>query len=827
MKILLISVIFLAFQAQASNDLEIAKRALRDGLWSIAEKRAMSVVNGADSSEKNEARLVVLEALSRAHRPSEMLAYLDSWGYDGQDEGLRYWRAWALVTSRKYEEARQVLSGAFTNSAYSVLAPQLSARLETRAGNRAEAESYYRATALSCGTNSPLRTGNAIDWARALVSFSDDNAAIGVLKSEKALDAVGALGDSARILAADISLRLGDKAAAEKYCGQIIAEGTNATESAFVQASCLLASKMISSGDVAQATQCASNAVARAVSPRYRRLAGYALGFCELEIPAKRAQGRARIRDLVREFPDAVESKDAQLKLADTLLLKGDSAKAIEEYRLYLEIYPDSSADVHVLEGRGWAFLQMGRRTEAIGMFARAAQVATNELERSRCVFKQADALAAENRFLEAAQVYERVKDPSFREQARFNEADSYLRAGEISKAHEIFSDIISEGGSFAVKAALRVAANYSTAGRTDNALDIYQKIMDGETSGKNLDVDVKADVLLGRGKAYYRAYRFRDASNDFEEVAKLKPSQTDKMRFFMALCMFGEGRDDESKKAAEEVLRITKNEALRIDVVLWLAKYAFNHGDYEAAMKGFIDSAKSIKDPLKVSQTFVLAARSAAALSDYTKVIELVTIAVNNLPKSMKEPGSSNPTFPEALILQGEALMELARFDEAVLVFERASLALPGTDFSRKASVMKADSFYAMGADNESRYKSALEAYRAALRDEKIPPSVRVSVSYKIGRVLEKLRMFEEAMDQYYANVVNVFEDGRRDGVWFDAAARSDYTRAAFALADHYEARGENLQALRVLQLVAASGISAADEARKRIARIKKKGSL
>ncbi len=817
----------LALLPATGNDLEIAKRALRDGLWSIAEKRALSAAESSTGAERSEARLVALEALSRVRRPSDMLERLDSWNEDDAGEGLKYWRAWALVSSAKYEEARQILSGSFTNSMYNVLIPQLLARLETRAGNRIEAEKFYKAVSSGSGTNSVLRTSNAIDWSRALVSFSDDKAALHVLVSEKAVGDDSPSGDAARILAADISERLGERALAGIFRRRIIERGTNATESAFVQASCSLAGEMKAAGDSAGAVLIASNAVARATSPRYRRLAGYALGFCELDDPALRTQGRARIRSLVREYPDEKESRQAQLKLADTLLAKGEYNAAAEEYRLYLELYPDSSADAHALEGRGWAFLQLNRRTEAIGMFARAAQVATNELVKSRCVFKQADALAEDGRYLEAAQVYERVKDLSLRERARFNEADSFLRAGAMSKAHELFSAIMSGGGEFAVKAALRIASQYSAAGKTDDALAIYQKIIDGGISGGKLAPDVKAEVLFGRGKAFYRAYRFREAALDFNAVAGLNPALADKMKFFTALCMFGEGRDSESKAMAEAVLKETKDDALREDVVLWLAKYAFNHGDYQAAEKGFIESAKVTKDALKSARTLVLAARSAAALSDYTKVIKLITDAVNILPKPKKEPGLANPVFPEALILQGEALMELARFDEAVLVFERAGAALPGTDLARRASVMKADSLYAMGADNESRYRSALESYRAVLRDEKISPSVRISVSFKIGRVLEKLRLFEEAMDQYYANVVNAFEDGRRDGVWFDAAARSAYARAVFALADHYELRGENLQAMRVLQLVVSSGIPAADEARKRIARIKKRGGL
>jgi hypothetical protein len=48
---------------------------------------------------------------------------------------------------------------------------------------------------------------------------------------------------------------------------------------------------------------------------------------------------------------------------------------------------------------------------------------------------------------------------------------------------------------------------------------------------------------------------------------------------------------------------------------------------------------------------------------------------------------------------------------------------------------------------------------------------------------------------------------------------------RAAFALADEYENRGKDAQAVNILRLVAMSDVAAAEEARKRINRIEMKG--
>ena len=103
--------------------------------------------------------------------------------------------------------------------------------------------------------------------------------------------------------------------------------------------------------------------------------------------------------------------------------------------------------------------------------------------------------------------------------------------------------------------------------------------------------------------------------------------------------------------------------------------------------------------------------------------------------------------------------------------------------------------------------------------------PSARLAVAFKIGRTLEKLRKAEEAAEQYYSEVVLAYERARANGAWLDDSARAFFARAAFALADYYESKGLDRQARKVLRHVSKSDVPAADEARKRIARLEAKG--
>ena len=211
-------------------------------------------------------------------------------------------------------------------------------------------------------------------------------------------------------------------------------------------------------------------------------------------------------------------------------------------------------------------------------------------------------------------------------------------------------------------------------------------------------------------------------------------------------------------------------------------------------------------------------ASRAALADNDFDQAIQLTTRLLDRYPGTPSKAG--------ALLVQGEALVELARFDEAVLVFERVALAEGVRAEERmRALVLKADALFAMGADNSNRYAEALEAYRAVRFGGSLPPSGQLVVAFKIARALDRLKRVDEANDQYYSQVVIAYREGRLRGIRYNDEARALFSRAAFRLADEYEGRGRDRQALHVLELLAASDVPASDEAKRRMEKISNRG--
>ena len=821
-------VALLAFAARgesATNALEVARRALADGLWSVAETNAARAA--ADDGLRETARLVRLEALARAGLATNMTALVESWP-DAKSDGVRYWHAWALVEARQFEKARLLLSEPFADAAYVPLALRLEARMELAAGARSVAEERFRQAATALGSNVTDRAENAIEWANARLSFGDLAGARAVLAEEKAAEARGGVGDEARLLVADLAARAGDAKVARRVRQQIVSGGTNTAERAYVLAACALSDDLWNAGETNKAIVAASNAVARATLPELVLQAGFRLGFALLRQRATRAAGAERIADLLRRFPGTEESRVAHLRFADTLLELGDAEAAEREYSALLQTYPEHALDVRVLAGRGWAMLESGRRTEAVGAFARAAQAATNATDRAICIFKQGDALLADGRFAEAADAYARVPQDGGADlcsRARFQRADSLARAGNSEEAIKMFSELSNEGSDaeMAVAAGLRTAALEAAAGRLESAIDIYTGLLDKKCTDAQ-----RVEILHGRGRAFYGAYRFAEAEADFKAVAKLKPARAPEMAFLSARCLYGAGRDDEAAAAARKLLASRGGDGrLRADVEFWLAKYEFGHRNYAAALAGFASCATNAAlSAGRRIEALGRAARCCAAQSDYAGVVEYATRATTNsvAVRAIAKQTPETAAVAEVFVLQAEALMELARFSEAVLVLARAQLLAAPPDLLRRAAVLKADCLFAMGADDDRRYAQALDAYRAVLKDETLPPSQRLAVAFKIGRSLEKLRRLEEAADQYYAQVVMAYCDGARAKTWFDGDARAFFTRAVFILADWYEARGETQQAIRMLDYLVKTGVPAAREAHQRIQRLEEK---
>jgi len=803
-----------------AEGLDTARAALQDRLYLIAQRHAQMALD-ATSGDHPEALAILAEALCGLGRPQEALDALDRYPNTlrnaPQPALFIYWRATALLQAGQPEEAARVASSA-PASAAPALADSLrrvAARARHAAGDTPGALELF-AEVDKRTTNATLRAANALEWAAALEGASQEGAALRVLEAQAELGVLSPEVDEGSLLRARILMRQGKAAdAAARYTR--LAADTKAGENVRVQALNELSAYALGLAKTNEAIAAARAACEIAQQPDPKRLAGFRLGDLLCLDVATLDEGEALIKKLVREFPDDPAALQAHLRLADAMLGFSQPERAAEEYRLVLETYPSSSHDEHVLFGRGWALFRMGRYAEASGIFQRIADQTTNAALRAESLFKQGDALSADARHAEAAQTYALLAEEhpldALAPRALYQSAESLERAGQpplaITRYRHVAATYPSD--STAPKALLRLAALQVEAGDTEAAIRTYTAI---QTNAAHRAF--RSDALIGRGKVYYRLYRFDAAMQDFATVAEGDADQRDEARFATTLCLYALGRDKDARTSATSFILDYPESPYLPDMVLWLGKFEFNRGNLADARKLFIEYATRWAKGDWTDAALLWAARAAFGAADFTGAVELVTRLVQEHPKSTR--------LTEAWLVQADALMELARWPEAILLLDHVITSAPDSEWAEQAKFRKSDCLFALGADNSERYLQALAGYRELLQQPSLTASQKLQLHYKAGRCLEKLKRTDEAIEAYYSDIVIRYLNDRAAGVWYDDASAGLFMRATFNVADLYEQTDHPESAVSVLTRVLQSDAPGKDEIRQRIERLRRK---
>ncbi len=364
-----------------------------------------------------------------------------------------------------------------------------------------------------------------------------------------------------------------------------------------------------------------------------------------------------------------------------------------------------------------------------------------------------------------------------------------------------------------------------STLGRGDESMVKYRDVLSRypETpAGEKLKKIVELKDLESRGRDLYRDFRFGEALDVFAEIAKRSPVDKPRMDYLEMLCLYGKGKDAEASDKARALASECPDATIKAEATLWLAKFFYNSKQWQESCGLFANYATNMMPSSPQAPSALLwASRAAFAGGEFRRCVDLVT--------KLAKDHHLSPEKLSAYILQGEALMELSRFDEAIVVFKTvvSEPTVPHKERSR-ARILLGDALFVMGADNPGRYRESLECFRSLYMDEQLDASQKITVAFKIARTLEKLDQLDSALDQYYGEVVCAYRNFRMLGEVFNEEAKTCFARAVFSLADEYESRGQDEKAKNILRLLIRSDVESSEqEARRRLRRIKQKGSF
>ena len=586
-------------------------------------------------------------------------------------------------------------------------------------------------------------------------------------------------------------------------------------------------------------------------TPAYVRLA------TRLKVRVAMAEkGAADALKIVKEAPAALMDEDSEMLAARLMAATGDKTGAEDIWRSIAErgtnasekAFAVASVNLHDEKLMRTAFERCAsaETKRLVGYeLGRELLSRTNTVDEGAAIIRSlvrddpdapgardslaaiADAYLSGARFADAVAVYKETFEtwPDAKNLSRLQDGLGWalLKLEKHEEALEAFARA-EETASTDAERAMEIVKQgdaLAAAGKKDESLGKYRAVLSkypATDSAARIKDIVRTRDLEDRGRELYREYRFAEAQKAFREVSEKDPTLKPRMDYLEAMCMYGQGLDDEAEKILRRIASESDDADTKSRAVLWLAKHAYNRGAWQESRKLFTEYAEKSPESPDAPEALVWAARAAFAENDFQSAIQTVTRLAEKYPDS--------PSSLRGLLVQGEALIELARFDEAVLVLERVALA-DGVDAADKLSarLLGADALFAMGADNPVRYQEALEAYRGVRMGESLSASQRISVSYKVAKTLEKLKRVDEAVDRYYTDVVLAYREARSHGERMDDEASAAFSRAALALSDEFESRGRDFQAVQVLELLAKSDVPAAVEAKKRIERIKRKG--
>ena len=804
----------------AAQSLVAGRAAMEDGLYDLAERELRAYLRAGVSADAPEAAVLLLQALYAQRRFADVLQALDAYGplvAKSDALALPYWRAAALYEGGAIEKALAELAGiekSGAESRYAGQAQRLAGWCLLKTGRVAEAMAAFGKydDKRDAGADG---NGERLEWAKAIDAAGQTDAASAILER-----LVAATND-ARV-AGESCYWLGQIRLRQMRTQDAVPLLTSVTANPAVRDDLRagawygLAAAYQASTSPALAVAALTNGIVQAQDLATRRKGERALGLLLLDLK-RYDEAIPMLRQSIASQPEAPEAGPTQLRLASSFLDRGAWDDAVREYQRYVETFTNRTGLAQAEEGQGWALAGLGRHAEATSAFLKAYGTETNPVARARCLMKAGDSCFANEQFKMALDAYTRVStefpESELAPLARFQCAESYLRAKEPAKAEESFLALARDLplSPLAEESLMRAAEIRQADRRMDEAIALYDQIARVYTNS------VKRDkTLLGRGCAQYQMYRFEQALADFQAVTSAYPTNrtAEDSAYWSSMCLYWMGRDDESIAAGRSFLERYPQSKWIPTLMFWLGKHEFNRQAYAAAEMLFMRFADTMPSDPKAVDALLWASRAASMRGEFLRANEIVIRLVK------EHPGARQ--VAEARSVQGDALINLAKFPEAILVFEDLIARNPENDLLALAWLRKGDAQFMLGGENPTRYAEALQSYRVVAGNSQATLDLVLQAEYKSGRCYEKMGRLDDAIGQYYSRVIVRFLQEREKGFRHNEAAKLWFTRASFNAADIMEARKEWRQVVTILERVVDSGVAVAPETRERIKRLR-----
>jgi TolA-binding protein len=385
------------------------------------------------------------------------------------------------------------------------------------------------------------------------------------------------------------------------------------------------------------------------------------------------------------DFPKSSVRADNLYALGVTYEELGNHAEAGKVYDTLLTEFPENDVAAEVRMRKAETLLQGGQLAEAEKKFAEAATL-EGFAQADHALFRQAVAVARQNRFVDAANLYAAIpnKFPQsmYVNEARLEAARAYYRGEKLDLAAPWLQKVIETNPAGAAEAAHWLCRIHLKNGEPQKAVDLAMGTLTDAKDGPYLvalKMDQAEGLLESGGDKEKALEAFTSIATDHAE-SEFAPSAL----YNAAFTASSLGRHDEALKLAQDFLGKHPQDRLAPDVKYIAAESQLQLGKYDEASKAFTELAAG-GDHADLSLWRLRGVYALYLQKNYQAAIDAITPVLKTFqkPDDVAEAqfllGASqfhlnkHAEAAPALAASVEAAPKGRRADEALLLLSRA----------------------------------------------------------------------------------------------------------------------------------------------------------
>jgi TolA-binding protein len=803
----------------ALDSIKAAETAFQDQLYLAAEKQCRLALQSSTlgNNDKERATLLLLDALAQQQSYDELLRVVKQ-SHDlvdtSSDPGIYwYWEGVALQGLNRVDDLLKLTQSfrhKFDGNPHFAQMRHLEAIAMARANRIDDSLTVYAQTA-KLEQPEEDRAMLLLDWGQTLLANRQTQEAEAIFQNVTELSGLLPPVQEAYFRLAQINMLRTNWSQA---IGQLNTVTNLSTEqpNLLAQAEMALAESLECTGQTNHVVDLLQEAHDRATDPTLQRQASIQRGLLLVRL-GNVNDGIALVQGEISRSPNHPFSRASQLSLANTLMGLNNYTQALTEYQKHLDTYETDSPDgLIALEGRGRALTHLGRFPEAARSFQRAYLLSKDPVQRAEFLFMEADSYFANRQYDMAGDTYRQISlrfpENSLCVKALFQIAECQAKGQASHDAILTFTRLATDypTNPLAEEALVRMAEIHVDACNWSEAVKAFNTVMTTYTNGVYFP-----NALVGRGMAHYRMLMLDEAMADFDQVLERFASSVaaEQASYMRGICQYWMGDDDSAVETCQVFLKKYPNSEWTKEALFWLSEHEFNQGNFAVSETNFLKFADVYKSSELADEALLYAGVSAARQREYVRCIS----TLSRMPT--EHPDSS--TLPRVRMAQADAMMELADFSNAILLYDEVLRDTKDTTLTSMAWARKGDSLFAMGPTSTGRYDEAISAYQNIVGNPTVGMDLLLHGEYMIGRCFEAQGKLDSALDQYYINIVLRFMGDREKGRLHNDASTVWFAKAVFRAADLLERANKFTSSAEVLKHLAGSGLPGALEAAER----------